>query len=176
MVEEAADESINKSSSPPPPPPNVSAGASASTSTSPLRRSSTIIPGDEPTATLDRRRSNRWSTDGIPSAESRRRSSNFSEYSLTELNKNLRDSTDNILFPKPSDMKEEHNHDSSHWDSAPLAFALLPAIGGLFFTNGSSVMTDIMLLGFAAISTELVCKSPLGLVSFRTVNPKKRRI
>ncbi|KAB8302204.1 hypothetical protein EYC80_005649 [Monilinia laxa] len=150
MVEEAPDKTINKSPSPPPPPP-PSANANASTSTSPLRKTSTFISGDEPTATLNRRRSNRWSTDGIPSAESRRRSSNFSEYSLTELNKNLRDSTDDILFPKPSDMKEEHNHDSSHWDSAPLAFALLPAVGGLFFTNGSSVITDIMLLGFAAI-------------------------
>lgn len=59
-------------------------------------------------------------------------------------------------------MKEDHGHDSSHWDSAPLAFALLPAIGGLFFTNGNSVITDIMLLGFAAIllnwSVRVPCK------------------
>jgi len=48
------------------------------------------------------------------------------------------------MVPPPS-------HESSHWDSAPLAFALLPALGGLFFTNGSSVITDVMLLGFAAI-------------------------
>ncbi|CCD34276.1 hypothetical protein BofuT4_P103700.1 [Botrytis cinerea T4] len=119
-------------------------------SISPAGRPSKVT-GDEPTATLNRRRTNRWSTDGIPPGGSRRRSSNFSEYSLNELNKSLRDSTDDILFPKPSDMKEEHNHDSSHWDSAPLAFALLPAIGGLFFTNGNSVITDVMLLGFAAI-------------------------
>jgi hypothetical protein len=32
-----------------------------------------------------------------------------------------------------------------------LAFALLPALGGMFFKNGSSVITDIMLLGLAAI-------------------------
>jgi hypothetical protein len=54
------------------------------------------------------------------------------------------------------------SHESSHWDSAPLAFALLPALGGLFFTNGSSVITDVMLLGFAAIllnwSVRIPCK------------------
>lgn len=158
------DESLNN---------NKSSSPNTSASGSPLRRTSTIntpipipvpipISSDEPTATLNRRRSNRWSTDGNPSAGSRRRSSNFSEYSLNEFNKNLRDSTDDILLPKPGDMKEGHNHDSSHWDSAPLAFALLPAIGGLFFTNGSSVITDVMLLGFAAIllnwSVRVPCK------------------
>ncbi|QSZ30547.1 hypothetical protein DSL72_000101 [Monilinia vaccinii-corymbosi] len=141
MVDETAN---NKSSSP-----TASAASAASAGTSPLRTST--LPTDEPTATLNRRRTNRWSTDGIPSGGNRRRSSNFSEYSLNELNKNLRDSTDDILFPRPSDLKGEDNHDSSHWDSVPLAFALLPAIGGLFFTNGSSVITDVMLLGFAAI-------------------------
>ncbi|TGO45324.1 hypothetical protein BCON_0402g00050 [Botryotinia convoluta] len=129
---------------------NRSSSPNPTKSISPTGRASNIT-GDEPTATLNRRRTNRWSTDGIPSGGSRRRSSNFSEYSLNEFNKSLRDSTDDIFFPKPSDMKEEHSHDSSHWDSAPLAFALLPAIGGLFFTNGNSVITDIMLLGFAAI-------------------------
>ncbi|APA10141.1 hypothetical protein sscle_06g049110 [Sclerotinia sclerotiorum 1980 UF-70] len=130
--------------------PNATNAANANTNTSPRRKTSTI-PEDEPTATLNRRRSNRPSTDGIPSSGNRRRSSTFSEYSLNEFNKSLRDSTDDILFPKPCDMKDESNHDNSPWDSAPLAFALLPAIGGLFFTNGSSVITDIMLLGFAAI-------------------------
>ncbi|KAI9645819.1 hypothetical protein NHQ30_005254 [Ciborinia camelliae] len=130
---------------------NNQQSSSPTASASPRRRTSTI-PGDEATATLNRRRSNRWSTDGIPSSGlSRRRSSNFSEYSLNEFNRSWRDSTDDILRPKPSDVKEEDHHDSSHWDSAPLAFALLPAIGGLFFTNGSSIITDVMLLGFAAI-------------------------
>lgn len=48
-------------------------------------------------------------------------------------------------------MGGESKHESSHWDSAPLAFALLPAVGGMLFTNGSSVVTDIILLGLAAI-------------------------
>lgn len=45
----------------------------------------------------------------------------------------------------------EESHESSPWHSAPLAFALLPAVGGMLFTNGSSIITDVMLLGLAAI-------------------------
>jgi len=41
--------------------------------------------------------------------------------------------------------------ESSHWDSAPLVFALVPAVGGLFFKNGSAVLTDAILLIIAAI-------------------------
>ncbi len=54
-------------------------------------------------------------------------------------------------MPRPSATGHHASHDSSPWDSAPLAFALLPALGGLLFTNGSSTTTDIMLLGLAAI-------------------------
>lgn len=39
----------------------------------------------------------------------------------------------------------------SAWHSTPLAFALLPAIGGVFFKNGTAIMTDILLLALAAI-------------------------
>ncbi len=39
----------------------------------------------------------------------------------------------------------------SNWASAPLAFALLPAVGGMVFKNGSAVISDILLLGLAAI-------------------------
>lgn len=41
--------------------------------------------------------------------------------------------------------------DPSHWHSSPLAFAFLPALAGLFFTNGSAFVTDIILLGLAAL-------------------------
>ena len=59
---------------------------------------------------------------------------------------------DDLLLPKPSATgRDASTHDSSAWDSAPLAFALLPALGGMLFTNGSSVITDVMLLGLAAI-------------------------
>ncbi|RFU79989.1 hypothetical protein TARUN_2211 [Trichoderma arundinaceum] len=72
-----------------------------------------------------------------------RRSSNFSEYSLSE----ARD----ILNPRPHAHGELSHHESSPLASLSLAFALLPAIAGVLFQNGTSVVTDIMLLGLAAI-------------------------
>lgn len=39
----------------------------------------------------------------------------------------------------------------THWHSSPLAFAILPAVGGLFFKDGSAFVTDCLLLGLAAI-------------------------
>lgn len=130
--------------------------------------------------TIDESR-HRPSPNRNPGPGVRRRSSNFSDYSF----KTFQSSTDNLLLPKPSAAgHEESRHVSSHWDSAPLAFALLPAIGGMLFTNGSSVMTDIMLLGLAAIFLnwsvrlpwfvprfhicEISSNSSQGLVSFCT--------
>ncbi|EHK41185.1 hypothetical protein TRIATDRAFT_227644 [Trichoderma atroviride IMI 206040] len=73
-----------------------------------------------------------------------RRSSNFSEYSLNE----ARD----ILNPRPHVLGEElSHHESSPLALLSLAFAFLPAVAGVFFQNGTSVVTDIMLLGLAAI-------------------------
>ncbi|KIN05930.1 hypothetical protein OIDMADRAFT_154543 [Oidiodendron maius Zn] len=83
----------------------------------------------------------------------RRRSSNFSDYSLNEARRSFQSSTDDLLLPKPPrDARAlPAEQSSSAWHSAPLAFALLPAVGGMLFKNGSSVITDIMLLGLAAI-------------------------
>ncbi|KAK5107087.1 hypothetical protein LTR62_001871 [Meristemomyces frigidus] len=48
---------------------------------------------------------------------------------------------------------ESHNDDMepTHWHSTPLAFAILPALGGLLFKNGSAFVTDVLLLGLAAV-------------------------
>ncbi|KAK2630102.1 hypothetical protein QTJ16_000922 [Diplocarpon rosae] len=108
--------------------------SSSSHAGAPGRRSLTV---DEPRQRLPTR---------LPT---RRRSSNFSDSSLREV---LQSSTDDLLLPKAASLTGESiRHDSSAWDSAPLAFALLPALGGMLFTNGSSVITDVMLLGLAAI-------------------------
>ncbi|CAK7563791.1 MAG: hypothetical protein SEPTF4163_001668 [Sporothrix epigloea] len=75
-----------------------------------------------------------------PPAAFRRRSSNFSDYS--------QDARD-FLNLKPLDELTEslrHNQPTSNWDSLPLAFALLPAVGGLLFQGGSSFVTDLLLL------------------------------
>ncbi|KAH8590015.1 hypothetical protein B0O99DRAFT_692044 [Bisporella sp. PMI_857] len=92
----------------------------------------------------------RSSTDA-PHTSARRRSSTFSDYSLNEARRTFRSSTDDLLLPKPSATVHELGHDSSAWHSSPIALALLPAVGGMLFKNGSAVITDIMLLGLAAI-------------------------
>jgi len=59
---------------------------------------------------------------------------------------------DDIINPGASSRasgKEEN--ESTHWHSTPLVFAILPAVGGLLFQNGSAFITDILLLGLAAI-------------------------
>jgi len=111
-----------------------------------------VLTGDESAQFRHRPPTNRFSTQDGPSGGVRRRSSNFSDYSLKEARKSFQDSTDDLLIPKPNTMGHETGHDeSSPWHSAPLAFALLPAVGGMLFTNGSSIITDIMLLGLAAV-------------------------
>ena len=92
--------------------------------TAPLRRTSFTSRSD-------------MSADGL-----QRRNSNFSDYSLNEAR--------NILNPRPS-VHSEQTPESSSLASLSLAFALLPAIAGALFKNGSSVVTDIMLLGLAGI-------------------------
>lgn len=79
-----------------------------------------------------------------------RRSSNFSD-SIESTRHSIRSSTDNLLLPRATSPDLERNHEPSHWHSAPLALALLPAVGGLFFQNGSAVVTDLTLLSLAAV-------------------------
>lgn len=81
----------------------------------------------------------------------RRRSSLFSTDSMDEARQSLRSSTDDLLLPRVKGSGLETHHEPSHWHSIPLALALLPAVGGLLFTNGSQVVTDVTLLGLAAV-------------------------
>ena len=78
----------------------------------------------------------------------RRRGSNFSDYNLNEARRSLHD---DLLNPRPKEDGDLGMHEPSSFSSLPLAFALLPAVGGIFFKNGSGVVTDIMLLGLASI-------------------------
>ncbi|TDZ27241.1 hypothetical protein C8035_v011967 [Colletotrichum spinosum] len=72
----------------------------------------------------------------------RRRSSTLSDYSFGD----ARD----LLNPRPTGIVSGTD-DMSNWASVPLAFALLPAVAGLLFQNGSAVVTDVMLLGLSAV-------------------------
>ena len=104
-----------------------------------------------PPSTLRHRPLGRAATFAEPSTPlNRRRSSVFSD-SLSDAKRSLRSSTDDLLRPSASRMEEPYQHDSSHWHSLPLGLALLPAVGGMIFKDGSAVVTDLMLLGLASI-------------------------
>jgi len=136
-----------KTSSAPPSPDEASQTPVASASSSALP-----LP---PSLTLRSRSSTKTSSpaaDGAQSFEpsfSRRRSSLLSFSSLDDTRHSAGD------FIRPS-LGLDHDdstapEDLSHWHSSPLAFAFLPALAGLFFTNGSAFVTDIILLGLAAL-------------------------
>lgn len=80
-----------------------------------------------------------------------RRNSTLSD-TISEARHSIRSSTDDIFLPRVG----KHNEDpiateESHWHSAPLALALLPAIAGILFKDGSAFVTDVTLLALAAI-------------------------
>lgn len=80
-----------------------------------------------------------------------RRSSLFSD-NVSEARRSFRSSVTDDLYPRANGSADfEGHHDTSHWNSVPLVLALLPAVGGLLFNNGSAVVTDITLLALAAI-------------------------
>lgn len=91
-------------------------------------------------------RRTRTSSPALDTMRPPRRSSNFSELSLGE----ARD----LLNPQPRDPAsgdQQAQDESSSLASLSLAFALLPALAGVLFKNGSAVVTDVMLLGLAGI-------------------------
>lgn len=88
-----------------------------------------------------------------------RRSSNFSD-SIDDAKQSIKSSTDDLLLPRVRNIGLPGQLEPSHWHSTPLALALLPALGGIFFQNGSAVVTDITLLGLAAIFLNWSIRSP----------------
>ncbi|KAF2208354.1 hypothetical protein CERZMDRAFT_10337, partial [Cercospora zeae-maydis SCOH1-5] len=84
-----------------------------------------------------------------PSLQPRRRSSLISLSSIDEATRTF---TDDYINPRTSKRRGSDEADEmTNWHSSPLAFALLPALGGLFFHNGSAFVTDVLLIGLAAI-------------------------
>ena len=88
-----------------------------------------------------------------------RRGSSFVSESLSESRRSLKESTDDILLPRAT-VDNEPSLESSNWHSLPLGLALLPAIGGLFFKNGSAFITDISLLGLASLFLNWALRLP----------------
>ncbi|WEW56428.1 hypothetical protein PRK78_001871 [Emydomyces testavorans] len=83
---------------------------------------------------------------GSPVYGNLQRASTFSD-TLSGARQSIKSSTDDLIRPRSTVQTDE-----SHWQSAaPLALALVPALGGVFFRNGSAVLTDITLLCLAAV-------------------------
>lgn len=95
--------------------------------------------------------------DGTPQIG--RRSSSFISETLSESRRSFRSSTDDLWLPRAT-TDNDANIESSHWHSLPLGLALLPAVGGLFFQNGSAFITDISLLGLAALFLNWAVRLP----------------
>ncbi|KAL2812574.1 hypothetical protein BJX63DRAFT_239469 [Aspergillus granulosus] len=85
-----------------------------------------------------------------PSPQTLRRNSTLSD-SVSEARNTIRSSTDDLFFPRAATTPVRDDEEESHWQSAPLGLALLPAIAGIFFQNGSAVVTDVTLLALAAV-------------------------
>ncbi|CAG8203315.1 unnamed protein product [Penicillium nalgiovense] len=71
--------------------------------------------------------------------------------SISEARNSIRSSTDDLFLPRVAKDHATISTEESHWHSAPLGLALLPAIAGVFFHEGSSFVTDVTLLVLAAI-------------------------
>lgn len=106
------------------------------------RRSGIFIPG------------NTTSFESPSLRDSRCRSSTFSDCSLSVARRNF---DQDIINPG----KEHQDEEDSRWASLPLAFAIVPAISGIMFKNGSAMVTDVILLGLASIFLNWTLRSPL---------------
>ncbi|KAJ4415758.1 hypothetical protein N0V85_002583 [Neurospora sp. IMI 360204] len=110
----------------------------------PVRRAVTVDEGSQQ-AQLRRRTINPQSTPETPFGQVRRRSSTFSDYSLDAARRNLQHE---ILNPASFASDEQGPSESS---TMPLAFALLPAVAGMFHHKGSDFITDIIMIVLAAV-------------------------
>ena len=120
---------------------------------SPLEDSSSPRVHPPGSMTLRHRGSARSATiaEGTNNLRNQRRNSTLSD-SVSEARNSIRSSTDDILFPRAAKRSDVNlTNEESHWHSAPLGLALLPAIAGIFFQNESAVVTDVTLLILAAI-------------------------
>ncbi|KAK5073656.1 hypothetical protein LTR64_007207 [Lithohypha guttulata] len=87
-----------------------------------------------------------------------RRENSIASESLSDSRRSFKASTDDLFLPRATG--EPETRESSNWHSIPLGLALLPAIGGLFFQNGSAFVTDLTLLGLAALFLNWALRLP----------------
>lgn len=120
------------------PPPTTTGNAyNAPSSSNPLRQR------------FPQRQSSNSSLRSTPSELPRRRSSILSYSSLEDATNSFADDFINPASAKK--LRKQKEEEDSNWHSTPLVFAILPAVAGLLFNNGSAFVTDVLLLGFAAL-------------------------
>ncbi|KAJ9665017.1 hypothetical protein H2201_004882 [Coniosporium apollinis] len=92
----------------------------------------------------------------------KRRGSVFSDFSTDDGRGSMRSSTDNLLrtSSRRGAVDDGADIEFSHWHSAPLALAILPAIAGVLFKEGGTVVTDVMLLCLAAMFLNWCVRAP----------------
>ena len=112
-----------------------------------------------PVAGLRQRSLGRASTFAESAPRFARRGSSFVSDSLSESRRSLKESTDDLLLPRVF-TDGDTNLETSNWHSLPLGLALLPALGGLFFNNGSAFVTDISLLALATLFLNWAVRLP----------------
>ena len=81
----------------------------------------------------------------------RRGSSSFSDFSLGDARRDLGASAEDLLNPSGGGGRGSSLHGRQATSYLPLIFALLPAVAGIFFQNGASFFTDLILLSLAAV-------------------------
>ncbi|KAH9906151.1 hypothetical protein F4778DRAFT_634117 [Xylariomycetidae sp. FL2044] len=111
-----------------------------------VRRAATIGPNASLRQGSTQDASSPPATDGF--AETRRRSSTYSDYSLADARRELETSADELFNPSKPDSKTLKK---SPFVYVPLTLALLPAAAGILFENGSAFFTDLILLSLAAV-------------------------
>ncbi|KAK4501818.1 hypothetical protein PRZ48_007627 [Zasmidium cellare] len=134
----------DSSSKPPDPPPPTRAATTGSTTTN-------LPPSAAARQRLPHRATSHQDASPSPRPDPllRRRSSLLSFSSIEDATHAF---TDDIINPRTGNRRHANGEDElTHWHSTPLAFAILPALGGLMFKNGSAFVTDVLLLGLAAI-------------------------
>lgn len=107
-------------------------------------------PGSVPRVSYDvdpPRRRRAGSGDQIYPVTSRRNS-----MSLQDAKSVLQNTTHSVLAPTDTE--------NPTWHTIPLAFAVLPAIGGVLFTGGTYFVTDVMLLFLVAVFLHWLVKFP----------------
>ncbi|KXT03455.1 hypothetical protein AC578_1633 [Pseudocercospora eumusae] len=126
----------------------TTAGAGDDDELTPLLRSATATRAQAPRSRLLQRASTEASPSPRPPPLPRRRTSVLSFSSLEDASRSF---TDDFLDLRTDNGNQKAENKLSTWHSSPLAFAILPAIAGLLFKNGSAFVTDMLILGLAGI-------------------------